>query len=94
MKFVLFFRLEESNTRKMKNMHHIQVVYEFYAYIQYNLVNIYQFVRNKHHAFDYEHVNNNLYFVLTLYTEIIGKFKTTLRSLDWEQSNPLILVKP
>jgi hypothetical protein len=94
MKFIIFFRLEESTNRKAKNIHHLQVIYEFYSFIEFNLVNIFEFVRNQEHSFEYEHINSNLYFTLSLFTEVIEKFRGSLRSLNWESHNALVLVKP
>lgn len=94
MKFIMFLRIEESSIRKSKNIHHLQVIHQYYTFIEYNLINIYEFVRNHQHPFDYQHINNALYFSLTLFTEIINKFRPCLNSINYEVSNLLTLVKP
>jgi hypothetical protein len=92
-KFILFLRIEESTNRKSKNIHHLQAIHELHSFIEYNLVNIHEFVRHNPHAFDYEHVNSDLYFNLTLFTQIIHKFRSTGRSLSYDTPDVLILAK-
>ena len=94
MKFVMFFKVEEQASRKERNIHHLQVIHDFHTFIEFSLVNVYEFIRNHEHPFDYDHVNDTLYFVLSLYTELISKFKSTPKNMSWESPNSLVLLKP
>lgn len=53
MKFIMFLKPEEHSIRKTKNIHYLQVIHEYYTFIEYNLINIFEFIRNNEHPFDY-----------------------------------------
>jgi hypothetical protein len=57
------------------NIPHQQIIYDFNTYIEFNLINIYDFIKNNHHPFDYDFINDSLSFVLTLQIQIINKFR-------------------
>jgi hypothetical protein len=57
------------------NIPHQQIIYDFNAYIEFKLINIYDFIKNNDHPFDYESINDTLSYVLTLQIQLINKFR-------------------
>lgn len=52
-----------------------QIIYDYNAYIEFNLINLHDFIRNHRHPFHFGVLNESLSYILTLQIMIVKRFR-------------------
>lgn len=78
LKFIMHCRLEERSNFKEMNVPIQQIIYDYNTYIEFNLINLHEFIRNNRHPFHFGVVNESLSYILTLQIMIVKRFRLGL----------------